>query len=137
MLRNRRGKQKKEKEEKEELLGRTESSDEEEDDSSESEEEDEQEREERMRLARTHAMLSRELERACATLGVVEDGATTNRETLGLYGEYGASLGTAAGLVRSVARNRARRNMVLYACMAYFAFCVVFVLWCRFPIHIL
>ena len=80
-------------------MGRTESSDDEEDDSSESEEEDEQEREERMRLARTHAMLSRELERACATLGVVEDGATTNRETLGLYGEYGASLGTAAGLV--------------------------------------
>lgn len=137
MLRNRRGKQKEEEEkEKEELLGGTESSDEEEEDS-ESEEEDEKEREERMRLARTHAMLSRELERACATLGVVEDGATTNRETLGLYGEYGASLGTAAGLVRSVARNRARRNMVLYACMAYFAFCVVFVLWCRFPIHIL
>ena len=95
------------------------------------------EREERLRLARTHAMLSQELERACATLGVVEDGATTNRETLDLYGQYGASLGTATGLVRSIARNRTRRNMVLYACMAYFALCVAVVLWCRFPIHIL
>ena len=137
MLRNRRGRQEdKKEEEKEELLGDTESSD---DDSADSEDEDEdvQAREERLRLARTHAMLSQELERACATLGVVEDGATTNRETLGLYGEYGASLGTAAGLVRTIARNRTRRNMVLYACMAYFALCVAVVLWCRFPIHIL
>lgn len=136
MLRNRRERQAEEEErEKEELLGDTESSDE--DSGDEDEDEDAHEREERLRLARTHAMLSQELERACATLGVVEDGATTNRETLGLYGQYGASLGTATGLVRTIARNRTRRNMVLFACMAYFAVCVMVVLWCRFPIHIL
>ena len=120
--------------EKERLLGtQGEEAFESEEEYEDEEEDDEDEKQEQMRLAHTHAMLQQELERACETLGVVEDSAATNKETLDIYSKYGASLGTAKGLVRTVGRNRMTRTAVFWCCVGYFVLCVAWVLFCRFP----
>ena len=103
-------------------------------DDTHSEDEDEEEKQEQMRLAHTHFMLQQELERACETLGVVEDSAATNQETLDLYSKYDASLGTSKGLVRKIANNRTARKITLLCCSIYFCICVLWVLFCRFPL---
>jgi len=101
---------------------------EEEDDEEEDSDDDENdfEKEERMRLERVHTKLSQELERAVATLGVVEDGAITNKETLGIYDKYGASLQQASGLVGAIGARRRRRQIILWVCIIYFIFTVLF-----------
>ena len=107
---------------------------EDEDGDDDDDDEDEQERDERMRLAQVHAKLSEELERACTSLGVVEDSAMTNKETRDIYGQYGASLDQSSGLVSAVASRRFARRMALLACIVYFAICILWVFFSRLPL---
>ena len=97
-------------------------------------EEEEDDDEERLRLTRVHEMLSQELQRACATLGVVEDGANANKETRDIYGRFGASLDTSDGLVTAIAKRKRLRRIGLLISIAFFCGCVLWCIWCRLPI---